>query len=160
MLNYYRILGITVDASPEERTRAYRKRARETHPDARPDADPDDFVEVKAAYEALSDDEDRAEYHSDYQEYAKHLGCVVCPNCFAIVRVPPFSKHQVPKCSECKTRLHVTPQERDERYAAAFNRQFGELLQTLGVEGGALAKDAIRAGADAIRRKLGLGRSS
>mgnify|MGYP002683653608 FL=1 len=52
--DYYAALGVARDATPEEIKRAYRKLARELHPDVNPDpATQDRFKEVTAAHEAL-----------------------------------------------------------------------------------------------------------
>ncbi|MFP4635086.1 MAG: molecular chaperone DnaJ [Nitriliruptoraceae bacterium] len=62
--DYYKILGVSKDASQDEIKRAYRKLARENHPDANPD-DPDAeqrFKEVGEAYAVLGDESKRAEY--------------------------------------------------------------------------------------------------
>jgi len=64
MADYYDLLGIGRDASPEEIKRAYRRKARELHPDANPD-DPEAehrFKEVAKAWEVLRDPEKRARY--------------------------------------------------------------------------------------------------
>ncbi|MEP6697085.1 MAG: molecular chaperone DnaJ [Pseudonocardiales bacterium] len=54
--NYYAILGLRRDATAEEIKRAYRKLARELHPDVNPDAEAQQrFRDVSAAYEVLSD---------------------------------------------------------------------------------------------------------
>ena len=58
--DYYGILGVGSDAGPDEIKRAYRRLARELHPDVNPDAAAQErFAEVSAAYEVLSDPEKR-----------------------------------------------------------------------------------------------------
>jgi molecular chaperone DnaJ len=58
--DYYGILGVGSDAGPDEIKRAYRRLARELHPDINPDAAAQErFAEVSAAYEVLSDPEKR-----------------------------------------------------------------------------------------------------
>ena len=53
---YYRLSGCRGDATPEEIKRAYRRLARELHPDVNPDpATQEKFKDVTAAYEVLSD---------------------------------------------------------------------------------------------------------
>ena len=62
--DYYRTLGVDTGASAKEITKAYRKLARELHPDQNPgDAVAEEkFKEVAAAYDVLGDDAKRKEY--------------------------------------------------------------------------------------------------
>jgi molecular chaperone DnaJ len=62
--DYYAALGVPKDASQEDISKAYRKLARELHPDARPnDKDAEErFKEVGEAYSVLSNPEKRKEY--------------------------------------------------------------------------------------------------
>lgn len=62
--DYYKILGVGKSATEKEIKSAFRKLAREHHPDVNPD-DPQAearFKEVNEAYEVLSDSEKRAKY--------------------------------------------------------------------------------------------------
>ena len=61
--DFYAVLGVPPDASAKQITRAYRKLARELHPDTRTGGGTDDrFKEVAAAYDVLGDEAKRKEY--------------------------------------------------------------------------------------------------
>jgi curved DNA-binding protein len=62
--DYYKIMGVSRDASQDEVKRAYRKLARKYHPDVSKEADAEaKFKELGEAYEVLKDPEKRAAYN-------------------------------------------------------------------------------------------------
>ena len=62
--DYYQALGVTKDAAPADIKKAYRKLARELHPDKNPgNAEAEaKFKDVSEAYDVLSDEDKRKEY--------------------------------------------------------------------------------------------------
>ena len=63
MQNYYEVLGVGRSASSEEIKRAFRRLARENHPDVKKD-DPqanERFKEINEAYQVLSDPQRRSQ---------------------------------------------------------------------------------------------------
>ena len=68
--DYYKVLGVSKTATPEEIRSAFRKKAREHHPDVAKDKvkGAEKFKEVNEAYEVLSDPAKRAKYDQMGQE--------------------------------------------------------------------------------------------
>ncbi|MGZ0218763.1 MAG: DnaJ domain-containing protein, partial [Acidimicrobiales bacterium] len=62
--DYYAVLGVSDTASVKDITKAYRKLARQLHPDANPgDAAAEErFKEVSSAYDIIGDDDKRKSY--------------------------------------------------------------------------------------------------
>ncbi|HWE65394.1 MAG TPA: molecular chaperone DnaJ [Acidimicrobiales bacterium] len=59
--DYYKVLGVVSTATDKEITRAYRKLAKQYHPDANPGSE-ERFKEISAAYDVLGDADKRKEY--------------------------------------------------------------------------------------------------
>src|SRR5579884_4057146 len=59
--DYYKVLGVSATATDKEITRAYRKLAKQYHPDANPGSE-ERFKEISAAYDVLGDPDKRKEY--------------------------------------------------------------------------------------------------
>ncbi len=78
--NYYQILGVDPDADTAEIKKAFRARARDSHPDSNPgDSSAEHrFREIAEAYEVLSDPERRRRYDRgdslDLEDLLSHMG--------------------------------------------------------------------------------------
>ena len=65
MSDFYSVLGIAKNATPDEIKSAYRKLAKEFHPDVNKATGAEEkFKQVTEAYETLSDPRKRSEYHN------------------------------------------------------------------------------------------------
>lgn len=63
MADHYEVLGVARDATPDEIKKAYRRLARELHPDVNPGAEASErFKQVTHAYDVLSDPKQRQQY--------------------------------------------------------------------------------------------------
>ena len=63
MADHYDVLGVDRNASPDEIKKAYRRLARELHPDVNPSPDASErFKLVTHAYDVLSDPQQRQQY--------------------------------------------------------------------------------------------------
>ncbi|MBI4789405.1 MAG: J domain-containing protein [Chloroflexi bacterium] len=75
--DYYKILGVSKNASEKDIKQAYRKLARKLHPDVNPNNKPaqEQFKEINEAYDVLSDPERRKKYDTlgaNWQQYEQY----------------------------------------------------------------------------------------
>src|SRR5712692_7805666 len=77
--DYYQLLGVPKDATPKAIKSAFRKLARQHHPDVNPGdkAAEEKFKSINEAYEVLSDPEKRKKYDTlgaDWEKYQQAGG--------------------------------------------------------------------------------------
>lgn len=71
---YYAVLGCKSNATPEEIKKSYRLAARTWHPDINKDPDaPGQFIRIKAAYDVLSDAQQRKKYDAGLIFERRHI---------------------------------------------------------------------------------------
>jgi molecular chaperone DnaJ len=78
--DYYLVLGISRGADLNKIKRAYRKIAKQSHPDiTHSSQDAERFIEIREAYETLTDEVKRRKYDADLQKQGSALRVVAVP---------------------------------------------------------------------------------
>jgi molecular chaperone DnaJ len=108
-MDFYKILGVKPDASPEEIKKAFREKAKKYHPDINPH-NQEYFKLVVEAYETLIDPIKRKEYDNQYSEEIENNGSKdtsqqkIFPNLFDIT-------NRRRKGKDIKKELYITLKE-------------------------------------------------
>ena len=131
---YYRDLWISQTATAEQIKSAYRKLAREVHPDHSASADSARFHAIGEAYQTLSDPSLRARYDAELTAFLKRRGWVLCPSCGAHNEVPAIPESKVAMCGRCRTPLPVTETERRSGQVTALREQAIDVVAELGAD--------------------------
>ena len=94
--DYYEVLGVQKGAAEAEIKKAYRKLAKENHPDLHPDdkAAEARFKEINEAYEVLSDSGKRSRYDQPRSMPAQSI----------LWKIPDFLRHIFPAAAR-----HIPP---------------------------------------------------
>ncbi len=158
MLDHYVTLEIAPNSSPEEVKSAYRRLAREAHPDIRGSAEA--FYKIKRAFDVLGCAESRAQYDSERRSWMKSIGAVLCAGCGHANRLThrPAAGF-VARCWHCKTHLELTCSEVLLAQRQSLMHETTRVVEEIGVGLADLAADAVRSGIGRLRQRLGLGLS-
>jgi curved DNA-binding protein len=145
--DYYKILGVAKNATDKEIKKAYRKLARDYHPDKNPD-DPtaeEKFKEVNEAYEVLSDAEKRQKYDQFGSQWKHFTGSGGRPEDFW---------QQYGGAGQAGRGRGLSPEELEQMFGGAGNfSDFFETLFGMGGRGGGFA--GARPGASYARPTRG-----
>ena len=130
--DYYQTLGVDKDASQDDIKKAYRKLAREYHPDVNPDDSnaEEKFKDINEAYQVLSDEEKRNKYDrfgSQWKQYQQRGG-----------RSEDFDWSQWSTRGQPGTQYRTVSQEEFEQMFGGGLGGFSDFFETLfgGMAGG------------------------
>ena len=159
MKNLYRILAVPPHASLEQIRTAYRRLARETHPDHQP-GDKEAFVAIQQAYAVLSSPDKRTAYDAERLAWMGHIGAVACQACGSANRITHRpAQNEVARCAHCKTELEIPAKDLRAAQKRSLVREASHLIDEVGVELADLAADAVRSGIGRLRQRLGIAKS-
>lgn len=130
---FYRDLWIPQSAAPEQIKSAYRKLARQYHPDGT-NSDATVFLAIGEAYQTLIDPERRAAYDAELTVFLRRRGWVICPSCGAHNDVPVIPESKVATCGRCRAHLPVTEKERRSSQVSALREQAIDVAAELGAD--------------------------
>jgi curved DNA-binding protein CbpA len=156
---YYRDLWIPQTATAEQIKSAYRKLARELHPDHSAQSghsDPAQFLAVGEAYQVLSDATLRAKYDAELCTYLKRRGWVLCPRCGAHNDIPAIPESKVAMCGRCHAHLPVTEKERRSGQVEVLREQAIDVVAELGADLLAVTGDFLHGKLQGLRSRLGV----
>lgn len=157
MINHYGILGIGFSATADDVKSAYRKRAREVHPDLQRTGSRD-FQLVETAYRLLRDPVKRAEYDRQLRAWLSSVGKVLCEGCGVANQIPAIPVGFHVNCGHCNAVLPIDEAQRRATLRAAIGHQVAGLLEDVGGEVVSMARDAAVEGLDRLRVRIGIHR--
>ena len=162
--NLYALLQVRPDVSADDLRRAYRRLARELHPDHNGgDARKTErFKELQAAYAVLSDPEERQGYDRARAEWAQSLRAVLCPACGQANR--PRTRRGEQSCGACDEVLPLPADEPSligdlaDRAGSRLREELSDFAaESVGKLGQRLARlthDGIDSGARVLSNRL------
>ena len=154
---YYRDLWMPQTATPDQIKSAYRKLAREFHPDhnAGKSADTAQFLAIGEAYETLIDAALRKTYDAELTAFLRRRGWVLCPACGAHNDVPVIPESKIATCGRCRAHLPVTEKERRSTQVNALREQAIDVAAELGADLLDVTGDYLHGKLQGLRARLG-----
>ncbi len=116
MKDYYGILGVNKDASPDEIKKAYRKLSKQFHPDVNPEG-ADRFKEIAEAYDTIGTESKRQEYdnkkNNPFGGMFNGSGGGGMDDLFSMFNggFNPFQQRRRQRAPDKVLNVHVTPSE-------------------------------------------------
>ena len=156
MKNLYGTLGVGKSASDEEIKAAFRRMAREHHPDTS-GQDGSEFTRVREAFEILSDSRERALYDIEWSSWLTASGLVACPRCGwanATGRVPPGQKSVCCHCAAALPTQAIPSSGRKGRLPKNLAEALVAVVSEVQAQAPDLASDLVRMGFQSLRRKI------
>lgn len=106
MKTAYEILGVTRQSSDDDVKLAYRRRARELHPDRNGGVESPEFAELGDAYASIKDDAARDNYGRKLHFHGARL-CTACGASGVTFRTVGFHHREIKPCDVCKGSSYV-----------------------------------------------------
>lgn len=156
MKNLYGTLGVGKSASAEEIKAAFRRMAREHHPDTS-GQDGSEFTRVREAFEILSDSRERALYDIEWGSWLTASGLIACPRCGwanATGRVPPGQKSVCCHCAAALPTQAIPSSGRKGRLPKNLAEALVAVVSEVQAQAPDLASDLVRMGFQSLRRKI------
>ena len=156
MINLYSVLQVGPRCSMDELKSAYRRCARDAHPDRQGDAAR--FQRLQEAYAVLGHPERRALYDQARRAWIQKIGAIECLGCGQANRITRRpAEGEAVCCSVCKTRLQLTASETLAAQRQSLAHEAARFVDEVGAELAELTADAVRAGMERLRLRLRLG---
>lgn len=156
MKNLYGTLGVGKSASDEEIKAAFRRLAREHHPDTS-GQDGSEFARVREAFEILSNSGKRALYDTEWGSWLASSGLVACPRCGwanATGRVPEGQKSVCCHCAAALPTQAIPNRGHKRRLPKNLAEALVAVVSEVQSQAPDLASDLVRMGFQSLRRKI------